>query len=102
MSPIRTVESASVEAAGPYVVLDITANAFLHHMVRNVVGSLVYVGKGKFAPEWMSELLLAKDRGKAAPTLSPAGLYLRTVRYASRWNLPQFPGAVDGLVKDLM
>lgn len=105
-SPIRTVESASVDTVGPYVILDITANAFLHHMVRNVVGCLVYVGKGKFPPGWMLELLLAKDRGKAAPTLSPAGLYLRSVRYASHWSLPPFPALfpeeMDGLAKGLI
>ena len=61
-SPVRTVETAAIRASGPYVVFDFTANAFLHHMVRNIVGCLVYVGKGKHPPEWISELVVARDR----------------------------------------
>jgi tRNA pseudouridine38-40 synthase len=60
-------------------------------MVRNLVGCLVYVGKGKHPPGWMSELIDARDRRLAAPTFSPDGLYLFEVRYDARWNLPEFP-----------
>jgi len=90
-SPVRVMHAAQVRASGAYVLFDFTANAFLHHMVRNLVGSLVYVGKGKHAPGWMSELIDARDRRLAAPTFSPDGLYLFEVRYDSRWNLPEFP-----------
>jgi len=89
-SPVRTVERATVRARGAYFLLDFTANAFLHHMIRNLVGSLVYVGKGKHPPAWIAELILARDRQRAAPTFSAEGLYLFKVRYDARWNLPAF------------
>ena len=57
-------------------------------MVRNMVGSLVYVGQGKQPPSWIDELLEAADRTRAAPTFSAAGLYLVGVRYEARWGLP--------------
>jgi tRNA pseudouridine38-40 synthase len=90
-SPVRVMHAATIRASGAYVLFDFTANAFLHHMVRNLVGCLVYVGKGKHPPGWMSELIDARDRRLAAPTFSPDGLYLFEVRYDARWNLPEFP-----------
>jgi|SRR5882672_163485 len=90
-TPVRVMESTIVRSRGAYVLLDFTANAFLHHMVRNIVGCLVYVGKGKHPPSWMSELISARDRRRAAPTFAPDGLYLFRVRYDARWNLPAFP-----------
>jgi tRNA pseudouridine38-40 synthase len=89
-SPVRTVERAEVRAYGPYFLFDFTANAFLHHMVRNIVGSLVYVGKGEHSEEWLAELIAARDRRLAAPTFAAAGLYLSQVRYDAHWNLPSF------------
>jgi len=89
-SPVRLVESATIRASGSYFLFDFTANAFLHHMVRNIVGCLVFVGKGKHPPEWIKELILARDRSLAAPTFSAEGLYLFSVRYDARWNLPTF------------
>jgi tRNA pseudouridine38-40 synthase len=89
-TPVRTVQSAAIRASGPYVLFDFTANGFLHHMVRNLVGCLIHVGKGKHAPGWMSELVAARDRRLAAPTFSPDGLYLSAVRYDARWGLPGF------------
>lgn len=90
-SPVRALHAAAVRASGAYVLFGFSANAFLHHMVRNLVGCLVYVGKGKHAPSWMSELIAARDRRLAAPTFAPDGLYLYGVRYEARWNLPEFP-----------
>jgi tRNA pseudouridine38-40 synthase len=90
-SPVRVMESAAIRVSGAYLLFDFTANAFLHHMVRNVVGSLVYVGKGKHPPEWIGELLVARDRRLAAPTFAADGLYLSRVRYDARWCLPAFP-----------
>jgi tRNA pseudouridine38-40 synthase len=89
-SPVRIVERATVGAGGAYLLFDFTANAFLHHMIRNIVGSLVYIGKGKHPPAWIEELILVRDRRRAAPTFSPEGLYLCEVRYDARWNLPAF------------
>jgi len=90
-SPVRVMKRAQVRASGPYLLFDFTANAFLHHMVRNIVGSLVYIGKGGHPPQWLAELIVARDRRLAAPTFAAAGLYLSTVHYDSRWGLPVFP-----------
>jgi tRNA pseudouridine38-40 synthase len=89
-TPVRTLAQASVERRGPYVVFDFRADAFLHHMVRNIVGALVYVGKGRHAPDWMAELLASRDRTLAAPTFAPNGLYLSAVHYPPDWTFPAF------------
>lgn len=90
-SPVRVVEQAQVRTCGPYILFDFTANAFLHHMVRNIVGCILYVGKGEHPPEWLTELIAARDRRLAAPTIAAAGLYLLHVCYAAHWGLPGFP-----------
>ena len=87
-SPVRTVEAISVRAFGDVIIFDITANAFLHHMVRNIVGTLVYIGAGKQSVDWMREILKSRDRSIAAPTFSPNGLYLISVNYDPQWKLP--------------
>jgi tRNA pseudouridine38-40 synthase len=87
-SPVKTVRQATVRRSGDLLVFDFEAGAFLHHMVRNLVGSLVYVGQGKHPPAWIAELLAAADRRLAAPTFAAAGLYLVGVRYEARWGLP--------------
>jgi tRNA pseudouridine38-40 synthase len=89
-SPIRTVFGVTVERRGPLVVLSICANAFLHHMVRNIVGCLVYVGAGRQPVEWMAHLLAARDRRRAAPTFAADGLYLSAIAYDGRFGLPDF------------
>lgn len=90
-TPVRIMQSARIRASGAYFLFDFTANAFLHHMVRNIVGCLVYIGKGNQPPQWISELIAAQDRRIAAPTFSADGLYLFGVRYDARWSLPAFP-----------
>jgi len=92
-SPVRTVKRFDLVRSGTYVVFDVQANAFLHHMVRNIVGCLVYVGKGKFPPEWLGELLAGRERTRAAPTFAAAGLYLAQVEYGPHWGLPVAPRA---------
>ncbi len=87
-SPIKTVRRADVQRFGDQIIFDFEAGAFLHHMVRNMVGSLVYVGQGKHPPQWIAELLNSADRRLAAPTFSAAGLYLVGVRYEPHWGLP--------------
>ena len=87
-SPVRTIHEFAVEAQSDRIHFVVRANAFLHHMVRNLVGTLVYVGKGKHPPQWVSELLQAKDRTKSAPTFGPEGLYLEKIEYEPRWGLP--------------
>lgn len=88
-SPVRTITRLTITRQGNLLVFDICANAFLHHMVRNIIGCLVYVGKGKYSVEWMYQLLASCDRTYAAPTFSPAGLYLAGVKYDIRWGLPE-------------
>ena len=73
---------------GQFVEITLTANAFLHHMVRNIVGALVHVGSGRQSPQWMADLLIARRRALGAPTFSPAGLYLVGVDYDPAVGLP--------------
>jgi tRNA pseudouridine38-40 synthase len=87
-SPVKTLHQADVRREGDCIVFDFRASAFLHHMVRNMVGALVYVGKGAHPPEWIAELIAGRDRRLAAPTFSPSGLYLSGVEYDARWQLP--------------
>ena len=89
-SPVRMLRSWSLQQRGPHLCFEFTANGFLHHMVRNIVGSLVYVGKGKHRPGWLAEVLASRDRSRAAPTFPPDGLYLAAVEYAPSWRLPAF------------
>ncbi|MBI5909687.1 MAG: tRNA pseudouridine(38-40) synthase TruA [Betaproteobacteria bacterium] len=89
-SPVRIIRSWAIEQRGAHLRFEFTANAFLHHMVRNIVGCLVYVGKGKHPPAWLAEVLASRDRRQAAPTFSPDGLYLAAVEYAPGWELPAF------------
>jgi tRNA pseudouridine38-40 synthase len=88
-TPVRTVHSLDITREGEHIEFVIRANAFLHHMVRNIVGSLVYVGAGKQLPGWIAEVLASRDRSKAAPTFAPEGLYLHRVDYDAKWGLPQ-------------
>jgi tRNA pseudouridine38-40 synthase len=89
-SPIRTLNKLEISCQGNVFIFELCADAFLHHMVRNIIGCLVYVGKGKYSPDWMQTLLENRDRAKAAPTFSAAGLYLAGVSYDPKWNLPDF------------
>lgn len=89
-SPVRVLHEASVERAGSHVVFTLRANAFLHHMVRNIVGTLVYVGAGRQPPGWVAELLRSRDRRLAAPTFAPDGLYLSAIEYDRSLGLPAF------------
>jgi len=89
-TPVRVLRSWGLERRGPYLRFEFTANGFLHHMVRNIVGCLVYVGKGKHPPSWLAAVLASRDRSQAAPTFSPHGLYLADVEYAPGWKLPAF------------
>ena len=88
-SPVKNLIRISIEQQNGLISLDLTANAFLHHMVRNIVGCLVYVGKGKHPPEWMLQVLEGRDRSLAAPTFAPDGLYLREITYDKKWGLPK-------------
>lgn len=88
-TPVRTLHALEIEQHGERIDFVLSANAFLHHMVRNIVGTLVTVGKGKRPPQWVGQVLLSKDRGRAAATFGPEGLVLERVDYDAKWGLPQ-------------
>jgi tRNA pseudouridine38-40 synthase len=88
-SPVKHLAQLDIHKQGDTIIFDLTANAFLHHMVRNIVGCLVYVGKGKYPPSWLAEVLTGRERSLAAPTFVPDGLYLRRIQYDAKWGLPQ-------------
>lgn len=90
-TPFRNVMHLDIHRYGDYLVLDIKANAFLHHMVRNITGSLLEVGMGRQQPQWIKQLLDAKDRTLAAATAKAEGLYLVGVDYPAQFNIPQLP-----------
>ena len=90
-TPFRNVTSVTVERMGRFVVVDIQANAFVHHMVRNIVGSLLEVGCNEQSVEWIAELLAGRDRTQAAATAKPHGLYLVDVTYPDSFGLPRQP-----------
>jgi len=87
-TPVRTVHAFSVSRKEETLHFEIRANAFLHHMVRNLVGTLVYVGKGSLTPAQVKDILLSRDRSKAPPTFGPEGLYLEKIDYEPKWDLP--------------
>lgn len=87
-TPIRDIKSIKVFRTSHFVVIDITANAFLHHMVRNIAGVLMAVGSGKQNEQFVPEILQAKDRKLGAETASPYGLYLVGVTYPEHFNIP--------------
>jgi tRNA pseudouridine38-40 synthase len=88
-SPIRSVYSVQVVRIGEQIILDFVANAFLYHMVRNMVGVLIKIGTGMCPPIWAKKVLEARDRRAADITASPSGLYLVEVQYPMRFNLPK-------------
>ena len=85
---VREIQSISVTREGDTVSLEVTANGFLYHMVRNIAGSLIRVGCGEAPVEWLGEVLQRRDRSCAAPTAAPEGLYLLGARYPDQYNLP--------------
>lgn len=92
-TPFRRITEFSVLRKGPLVVIEVCANAFLHHMVRNIVGSLLLVGMGKQPPQWIDSVLVTGQRALAGATASAAGLYLVKVAYPTEFGLPELaPG----------
>jgi tRNA pseudouridine38-40 synthase len=87
-SPIRFLESISVTRKGHFVIVDVQANAFLHHMVRNIAGALIAIGTDQKRTEWIREILSARDRRLAGVTAPPQGLYLVDVGYPAEFGIP--------------
>ncbi len=88
-SPVKTIHSAVVQQRGSLLRFDFHADAFLHHMIRNIMGTLAYIGNGRQPSGWLKELIAQKDRKLAAPTFSPDGLYLAGIEYDPRFALPE-------------
>ena len=80
-SPIKTIEYLQIDEIGDDLIIKVKANAFLHHMVRNLVGTLLKVGRGEESTEWMLSVLDSKDRKEAGPTAEPQGLYFVKAHY---------------------
>jgi tRNA pseudouridine38-40 synthase len=87
-TPVKTIYSIDIISKQPWLYFRIRGNAFLHHMVRNLVGTFLMIGVGKQDSSWMVELLKAKDRSKAAPTFAPDGLYLLDIAYPPQYDIP--------------
>ena len=88
-SPCRTMHWIKVHRDGERVTIEVVANAFLHHMIRNIAGVLMTIGAGKEPPEWAQQVLLARDRSVGGVTAPPHGLYLVAVYYPQRFGLPR-------------
>lgn len=87
-SPVRTVHSLTVARSGELIAIDISANAFLHHMVRNIAGVLIAIGSGEQESDWTREVLELRDRTLGGVTAPPQGLYFMAVEYPDRFGLP--------------
>ena len=100
-TPVKTLHRITVARRGDgpscYWRFEFEGNAFLHHMVRNIMGCLIAVGQGLKPPGWMAEVLAARSRDAAAPTFSPDGLYFLGPVYDAAWGLPTRTAAYDWL-----
>ncbi len=97
--PVRRLDRIRVRRAGEFVEFEVTANAFLHHMVRNIVGSALRVGEGARPADWIAELLAGRDRRAAGPTAPPGGLYFAAVDYPPAAGLPSpAPGGLSAMI----
>lgn len=92
-SPIRTLQALDIEQRGDFYLFTFQANAFLHHMVRNLMGAILYIGQGRREAAWIEDLLAQRDRRLAAPTFAPDGLYLTHVQYPAEFELPRADSA---------
>jgi tRNA pseudouridine38-40 synthase len=96
-TPVKTVTRIAITRHGSYWRFEFEADAFLHHMIRNIMGCLLVIGQGQQPPQWMGQVLAARDRDAAAPTFSPDGLYFLGPVYGPEWNLPSRTAAYDWL-----
>jgi tRNA pseudouridine38-40 synthase len=103
LSPVKTLTRVEITRRGPadgssaYWRFDFEGNAFLHHMIRNIMGSLLAIGQGQQQPDWMAEVLAARSRDAASPTFPPDGLYFLGPVYDAHWGLPSRTAAYDWL-----
>lgn len=100
---VREIQQISVQRSGDTISLEVTANGFLYHMVRNIAGSLIRVGQAEESPQWLGEVLAKQDRTLAAPTAPPEGLYFVGARYPEHYDFPAsapaFPKISDAICR---
>jgi tRNA pseudouridine38-40 synthase len=96
-SPVKTLHRVQIGKHGRYWRVDFEGNAFLHHMIRNIMGCLVAIGQGTRPPDWMHTVLQARSRDAAAPTFMPDGLYFLGPTYDPSWQLPDSTPPFDWL-----
>jgi tRNA pseudouridine38-40 synthase len=96
-SPVKRMLRVDITRRGAYWRFEFEASAFLHHMIRNIMGCLIAIGTGKQPASWMTEVIAARDRDSAAPTFSPDGLYFLGPVYDAAWGLPDRTPAFDWL-----
>ncbi|WP_234263625.1 tRNA pseudouridine(38-40) synthase TruA [Hydrogenophaga sp. NFH-34] len=96
-TPVKTLRQIRILRRGAYWRFEFEANAFLHHMIRNIMGCLIAIGSGNRPAGWMAEVLAARSRDAAAPTFSPDGLYFLGPVYDATWGLPECTPAFDWL-----
>lgn len=92
-NPVKTIHKLSLQRSGEWISLDITANGFLQHMVRNIAGVLIKIGEGRATPEWAAEVLRTQDRTQGGVTAPPDGLYFSGATYPPEFELPPTPPA---------
>ncbi|HEY0202183.1 MAG TPA: tRNA pseudouridine(38-40) synthase TruA [Burkholderiaceae bacterium] len=96
-TPIKTLRQITIRQRGAYWRFEFEADAFLHHMIRNIMGCLVAVGQGQHPPQWLCDVLAARSRDAASPTFAPDGLYFLGPQYDPTWGLPERTAAYDWL-----
>lgn len=97
-SPVKTITRFTLRREADLLICDVSAGGFLHHMVRNLMGTLVHIGRGNAAPEWIVDLLNARDRTIAPPTFMPDGLYFAGVSYPPAFGIASEPSFRHHLV----
>lgn len=96
-SPVKTISRIDISQRAGYWRFEFEANAFLHHMIRNIMGCLLAIGQGRYPPDWLAEVVAARNRKVAAPTFSPDGLYFLGPVYEDHHGLPARTAAYDWL-----
>jgi tRNA pseudouridine38-40 synthase len=90
-TPMRNMQAIGVQRSGEHIVITVRANAFLHHLVRNIAGVLIAIGSGERSTDWSAEVLAVRDRTQGGVTAPPGGLYLAGIRYTPSLGLPSEP-----------